>query len=193
MTAPPVRTDRIGLLLDQLTDAVTLSRARIDGITDAELCWEPSPDVWSIRRRGLATSPHAFGPGDHVLDRDDGLDPFAGGPLTTAVWRIGHLVSCYAGRWEWTFGDRVTPPDDLVDFRPDTTMLDRLWIEIDRWATATEGLDDGHLDEVGYSQYPDGMDRDLPFITIVRWMNRETIHHLAEVALLRDLYPTQRR
>ncbi len=37
------------------------------------------------------------------------------------------------------------------------------------------------------------MDRDLPLIAIVRWMNRETIHHLAEVALLRDLYAVQVR
>jgi hypothetical protein len=193
MTTPPVRTDRVGLLLDQLTDAVMLSRARIDGITTDELTWEPRPDMWSVRQRDQATSPHAYGPGHHVLDRDDDLDPFAGGPLTTAGWRIGHLVSAYAGRWEWTFGQRSTPPDELVDFHPDTTLVDRLWNEIDRWATAIEHLDDEHLDEVGYSQYPDGMDRHLPFITIVRWMNRETIHHLAEVALLRDLYPLHGR
>jgi hypothetical protein len=97
-------------------------------------------------------------------------------------------VSAYAGRWEWTFGDRSTPPDDLVDFHADTTLVDRLWDEIDRWAMAIEDLGDDALDRVGYSQYPDGMDTELPFITIVRWMNRETIHHLAEVALLRDLH-----
>jgi hypothetical protein len=192
MTVPPLRTDRIGLLLDQLGDAVTLSRARIDGISDAELCWEPHVEAWSIRPRGHAASPDAYGPGDQVLDRDHGLDPFAGGPLTTAAWRIGHLVSSFAGRWEWTFGQRQTPPDDLVDFRPDTSLVDRLWTEIDRWTNAIELLEDEHLDEVGYGQYPDGMDRHLPFITIVRWMNRETIHHLAEVALLRDLYAVQR-
>jgi hypothetical protein len=188
MSPIPVRTDRIGLLLDQLTDAVQLSRARLDGITTDELTWEPRPDMWSIRLRGDATSPDAYGPGPHVLDRDLSLDPFSGGPLTTAGWRIGHLVSAYAGRWEWTFGDRSTPPDDLVDFHADTTLVDRLWDEIDRWAMAIEDLGDDALDRVGYSQYPDGMDTELPFITIVRWMNRETIHHLAEVALLRDLH-----
>jgi len=191
MTVPPVRTDRVGLLLDQLTDAVVLSRSRIDGITDAELCWEPGADAWSIRPRDQATSRHPYGPGRHVLDRDHELDPFAGGPLSTAAWRIGHLVSTYAGRWEWTFGHRATAPDDLVDFRPDTSMVDRLWAEIDRWVDSIERLDDEHLDEVGFGQYPEGMDSQLPFITIVRWMNRETIHHLAEVALLRDLYAAQ--
>ncbi len=188
MSHIPVRTDRIGLLLDQLTDSVALSRARIDGITDSELTWEPHPGMWSIRARGAATSPDAYGPGAHVLDRDNSLDPFCGGPLTTAAWRIGHLVSAYAGRWEWTFGDRTTPPDDLVDFTADGALVQRLWDEIDCWVAAIEALCDEQLDQVGYSQYPDGMDPDLPFITIVRWMNRETIHHLAEVALLRDLY-----
>jgi hypothetical protein len=188
MSPLPVCTDRIGLLLDQLTDAVQLSRARLDGITDSELTWEPYPDMWSIRFRGDATSPDAYGPGTHVLDRDLTLDPFSGGPLTTAGWRIGHLVSAYAGRWEWTFGGRSTPPDDLVDFHADTTLVDRLWAEIDRWTTATEALEDNALDQVGYGQYPQGVDSELPFITIVRWMNRETIHHLAEVALLRDLH-----
>ena len=188
MKPPPMRTDRIGLLLDQLTDAVQLSRVRLDGLSESELTWEPHPGMWSIRLRGEATSSDAYGPGSHVLDRDLGLDPFSGGPLTTAGWRVGHLVSCYAGRWEWTFGDRTTPPDDLVDFRADTALVERLWDEIDRWTTAVEALADDALDQVGRSQYPQGMDSELPFITIVRWMNRETIHHLAEVALLRDLH-----
>lgn len=187
MSSPPVRTDRIGLLLDQLIDAVELSRTRIDGISTDELVWEPHPNMWSIRPRDEATSPDAYGPGAYVLDRDNDAHPFAGGPLTTAAWRIGHLASAYAGRWAWTFGVR-TPPDETVDFALDTTVVDRLWIEIDRWAAAVESLGDEQLDQVGFSQYPDGMDRDLPFIAIVRWMNRETIHHLAEVALLRDLY-----
>lgn len=191
MSAPPLRTDRIGLLLDQLTDGVMLSRARIDGISAEELGWEPRPHMWSIRPRDQATSPHAFGPGDLVLDRDDRLDPFVDGPLTTAAWRIGHLVSTYAGRWEWTFGPRTTPPDELVEFTLDATLVDRLWAEIDRWAAAIEDLEDAQLDQIGFGQYPDGMDRELPFITIVRWMNRETIHHLAEVALLRDLYTSR--
>lgn len=192
MSTQDVRIDRVGLLVEQLTDGVALSRLRIDGITDEELIWMPHPDMWSIRRRGTAPTPDAFGPGEYVLDADRHVDPFGAGPLSTIAWRIGHLASTYAGRWEWTFGGRTTPPAELVDFAPDTTMLDRLWTEIDRWAIAVDSLPDEQLDQVGFGQYPDGLDPHLPFIAIVRWMNRETIHHLAEIALLRDLYAAGR-
>lgn len=188
MTPPPLRTDRIGLLLDQLVDAIELSRARIDGITTDELMWEPHPGMWSIRHRSDAASPDAYGPGDYLLERDHDLDPFTGGPLSTAAWRVGHLVSMFAGRYHWTFGERTTHPDALVDFTTGTDLVDRLWAETDRWVDAVEQLQPRHLDQVGFGAYPDGLDPHLPFITIVRWMNREAIHHLAEVALIRDLY-----
>ena len=191
MSNPPARTDRVGLLLDQLIDAVELSRLRIDGIDNTEFTWEPHPRMWTIRPRATATTKDAFGPGAFVLDADHTVDPFTGGPLTTIAWRVGHLLSMYAGRSEWTFGARSTPPSELVEFRPDTTMVERLWAEIDRWTNDVGDLDDERLDEIGFGQYPEGLDPHLPFITIVRWMNRETIHHLAEIALLRDLYAIQ--
>ena len=37
-------------------------------------------------------------------------------PVTTIAWRLGHLHSGFAGRWEWTFGERRRQPDLLVDF-----------------------------------------------------------------------------
>ena len=141
MESPPLRTDRVGLLVDQLTDAVALSRLRIDGITSEELLWEPYPGMWSIRPRDVATSPDAYGPGELVLDHDERMDPFAGGPLTTAAWRFGHLASGFAGRNHWTFGDRTTPPRDLVDFTLNTRLIQRLWSEIDRWVTSNQSLD----------------------------------------------------
>ena len=187
-----IRVDRTGVLIEQLSDAVMFARQRLDGMDDAEFQWEPTPNSWSIRPRAEAVSPDPIGPGSTVLDHESARDPFAPGPVSTIAWRVGHLVAGFAGRWEWTFGDRATPPGDLVEF--DTAaapMLERLWIEIDRWLIAVDQLSDAEMDTVGLGQYPHGLDPQLPFIGIVRWMNREAIHHLAEAALLRDLYPTR--
>ena len=84
-----LRTDRLGLLLDQLDRARELAHARLEGLTspaslpegapldprrgsgplsDEEYLWEPAPGAWSIRRRGQASSPRPFGPGEWLLD-----------------------------------------------------------------------------------------------------------------------------
>ena len=137
---------------------------------------------------GQAATSAPFGPGPWVLDRELG-DPFAPGPVSTIAWRVAHLTHCLAGRHEWTFGSRQTDPADVVAFTPvaDEAMT-ALWDEVDRWAAALDTLTEAQLDEVGLSRYPWGLDPQLPFVGIVRWVNRELIHHLAEVALLRDLY-----
>ena len=57
-----------------------------------------------------------------------------------------------------------------------------------RWRDSVETLTEQQLDTVGFGQYPWGLDPQLPIIAIVWWLNREYIHHMAEVALLRDLY-----
>ena len=47
------------------------------------------------------------------------------------------------------------------------------------------------LDTVGYSQYPWSDAAELPFISVIWAGNLEFIHHMAEIALLRDLYRTR--
>lgn len=183
-----LRTDRAGLLLDQLTQSAGLSQARMEGLTDEEYSWEPVDGMWSIRPRGEAITSGAFGPGDWVMDFEP-RDPFAPGPPTTIAWRVEHLATMFAGRYEWTFGSRV-PPDRVVDFSPRSDeALTRLWGWVERWTEGVEGLSDQQLDTVGLSQYPWGMDPDIPFVALCWWVNREFVHHMAEVALLRDLYP----
>jgi hypothetical protein len=148
--------------------------------------------MWSIRRRGDVTTPNAYGAGSWAIDLDTSIEPFAPGPLTTIAWRIGHLISGFAGRWEWTFGDRVTDPKVLVEFTPDPDLaLSELWRWVDRWAASVESMTDEQLDIPGFGTYPYGLDPQIPFIGIVRWVNREFIHHLAEVALMRDFYAAQ--
>ncbi|HEY0521092.1 MAG TPA: DinB family protein [Ilumatobacteraceae bacterium] len=187
-----IRTDRVGVLVDQLTDSKDFSADRLAGLTRDEYLWEPHRGMWSIRQRGEAKTPDAYGPGDWVLDHDTSISPFDAGPLTTIAWRIGHVASGLAGRWEYTFGQRTADPKSLVDFGPDPDeALACLWSSTDRWAASIETMTDEQLDVPGFGTYPYGLDAEIPFIGIVRWVNREFIHHLAEVALLRDLYVAQ--
>jgi DinB superfamily len=187
-----IRTDRLGVLIDQLTDSKELSAGRLAGMTEHEFMWEPHVGMWSLRRRDEATTPDAYGPGEWVIDHDRSINPFEAGPLTTIAWRIAHLISGFAGRWEWTFGSRTLEPKLMVDFTPDPdAAMDNLWEWVNRWAASLESLTDEQLEVPGYGQYPYGLDPQIPFLGIIRWTNRELIHHLAEVALLRDLYAAQ--
>ena len=35
-------------------------------------------------------------------------------PVTTIAWRLSHLHYCFAGEWEWTFGERRHEPKLLA-------------------------------------------------------------------------------
>jgi hypothetical protein len=205
------RTDRLGVLLDQLDRAREIAQARLDGLaspaslpegtplpprtgdgplTDEEYLWEPAPGAWSVRRRGKAASPRPFGPGEWLLDDAPGdPDPT---PVTTIAWRRGHPHLDFAGTWEWTFGGRRQPPAELVDFSPSAAVaLERFWATMDRWRASVAGVTPEQLDTVGFDQYPRSSAPEEPFITVIWAGNLELIHHMAEVALLRDLYRTR--
>ncbi|MER5917401.1 DinB family protein [Streptomyces sp. NPDC001982] len=113
-------------------------------------------------------------------------------PVTTIAWRLAHLHFYFAGQWEWTFGEQRREPKLLVDFTPSPALaLERFWVVIDRWRDDVAALTDEQLDTVGFSQYPYGSDPDEPFIAVVWGANLEFIHHMAEIALLRDLWRTR--
>jgi hypothetical protein len=189
-----IRTDRVGALLDQLLESKNMSADRLAGTSRDEFLWEPYPGMWSVRRRDEAVTPKAFGPGEWVLDHDTSISPFDPGPLTTIAWRIAHLSSGFAGRWEWTFGARRADPLALFDFSPDPDVaLPALWAQVDRWAESVSAMTDEQLDVPGFGAYPYGLDPEIPFIGIVWWTNRELIHHLAEASLLRDVYAAAHR
>ncbi len=180
-----IKTDRLGILIDQLEVSREISQQRLEGLTDAECFWEPVAGSWSIRRRGTERTGGAHGVGDWVLDFEEPEPTPA--PVTTIAWRLGHLSAGFWGRWEWTFGERKTPPHDFVYASSATEMVDRLWSELDRWQGSIATLTDEQLDMVGFGQFP-GLDPYIPFIGIVWWTNREFIHHMSEISLLRDLW-----
>ncbi|GIH26230.1 hypothetical protein Aph01nite_45400 [Acrocarpospora phusangensis] len=185
------RTDRIGLLLDQLESSVEYARERMAGLTDGEYFWEPAEGAWSVRRRTDTSADNVFGKGEWVSDfaLQEPVPP----PVTTIAWRMAHLIMGFTLRWEWTFGGRERLFDDLDIPHTADDAQDQLWEIVGRWSADIAKLTEAQLDTVGLSQFPAGLDPSVPFISIVWWQNREFIHHTAEIALLRDLTRAESR
>ncbi|MEW2518244.1 DinB family protein [Actinacidiphila alni] len=236
MATDDVRTDRLGVLLDQFDKAREQAQVRLTGLTDEEYLWEPVAGCWSVRRRGEATTPRAYGPGEWVLDlgaadipggeyaevarqaasgmsvaqiaedwsvseaRVEEVLAHEGEPepdrtaVTTIAWRLCHLHTGFAGGWEWAFGAKKQDPKLMVDFTPDAALaLDRFWAAIDHWRDSIGTLTEEQLDTVGFSTYPYGSDAYDPFVSVVAGGNLEFIHHMAEIAVLRDLWRAGRQ
>jgi hypothetical protein len=160
-------------------------RPHLDGLTDDEYLWEPVPGSWSIRPRGQATTPMAAGGGDLVADWA-WPEPVPA-PVTTIAWRLAHLiVGVFGSRNASHFGG---PPADYPtwDFAPDAaTALAQLDEAYGRWVKGAGDLDAEALERpVGEAE---GEWAAAPFADLVLHINREAIHHGAEILLLRDLY-----
>ena len=165
-------------------------RDRLDGLTDDEYFWEPAPGSWSVRPRGTGTAPVQVGSGAMTIDfAVPQPDP---PPLTTIAWRLGHvIVGVLAMRNAAHFG-RV--PTDYASFEYAPTAaeaLAQLDAEYARWLAGVESLGEAGLARpCGEAE---GAYAALPMAALVLHINRELIHHLAEVCLLRDLYLHTRR
>lgn len=178
--------DLTGELLDQLEwHWHNQLRPRLTGLTDDEYFWEPAPGAWSVRPRERSTAPIQGGGGSHVFEF--AYPEPVPAPVTTIAWRIGHLVvGCFGARTASHFGG---PPCDYLTHEYATTAADALTQLEDtyaRWVAGVRGLDaDALASPVGEAEGPWA---DRPMITLVLHINREVIHHGAEIALLRDLY-----
>ncbi|MEV0585752.1 DinB family protein [Nonomuraea sp. NPDC050310] len=159
-------------------------RPRFDGLSDEEYLWEPVPGSWNVRRREAADPVLAVGSGAYVIDYAPEADP---PPVTTIAWRLAHLVV-------GVFGLRVAahfggPPVsyDTFDY---TGSAEQALAQLDAayaaWNAGVAALgEDGLLRPCGEAE---GMYAERPLADLVLHINREAIHHGAEVSLLRDLY-----
>jgi hypothetical protein len=154
------------------------ARPRMEGVTDDEFFWEPVPGAWTVRPRP---------------DRDGYIFDWAiptpdPEPVTTIGWRLCHLVQLFEVRSRNHFGDPLpTEWWDAIDWPGDATRaLEMLDASYAAWMAGVRSLDDdGMADPVGPSEGPW---HEHPYAALVLHVNREAIHHSAEVALLRDLY-----
>ena len=160
-------------------------RPRFEGLTDQEYLWEPAPGAWNVRPRGTSTAPATIGAGD--WERDDAPDDPQPAPVTTIAWRLAHMtVEVLAMRNASHFG---APPAHYETWEYAGTAdgaLAQLDEEYDRWCTGVASLgEDGLARPCGPAEGPFA---NAPLAGLVLHVQRELIHHGAEIALLRDLY-----
>ena len=160
-------------------------RPRLEGLTDEEYFWEPATDGWSVRPRGESQAPVQAGSGAFTIDfAFPEPDP---PPVTTIAWRLGHvIVGVFGVRIASHFGGL---PVDYQTFEYAGTAAEAL-AQLDEnyaaWSAGVRSLGvEGFTRPCGASE---GAFADYPMAALVLHINREVIHHGAEVALLRDLY-----
>jgi hypothetical protein len=160
-------------------------RPRFDGLTDEEYLWEPVAGCWSVRPRHEARTPMAAGGGDVVADF--AFPEPSPPPFTTIAWRMAHLsVGVFGMRASNHFGDGSLSYQNAcweLSAASGLAMLDRAY---EAWTTPLRRLTAADLAKpCGPSEGPW---QDASFAALVLHINREAIHHGAEIALLRDLY-----
>lgn len=173
-------------LVDQLDwHWENLLRPRLAGLTGDEYFWEPVAGCWSVRRRADTVTSAAHGSGEYVIEYEwpEPSPP----PVTTIAWRLGHLiVGVFGQRTASHFGG---PPCDYDSFGYSGTAAEALR-QLDEaytgWRDGVRGLgDDGLARRCGPAEGPYA---ESSMAALVLHINREAIHHGAEICLLRDLY-----
>lgn len=160
-------------------------RPRLNGLTDHEYFWEPVPGCWSVRQRSASTAPRQVGTGDWVYEfAYPEPDP---PPVTTIAWRLAHtIVGVLGERNASHFGG---PPVNWESFSYAGTAaqaLEQLDDAYAIWNIAVRALGpDGLARPCGPAEGPYA---EYPLAELVLHINREVLHHGAEMALLRDLY-----
>jgi len=147
-------------------------RPRLEGLTDDEYFWQPVPNCWTVHSDGGV---------------DFAFPPPEPAPFTTIAWRLAHvIVGVFAMRNHCHFG---APEASYVTWQYATdaaTALHQLDDQYGVWIDGVRGLSGDDLwrpcgpAEGPYAEYP--------MATLVLHINREVIHHGAEIACIRDLY-----
>lgn len=180
------------VLIDQIEFHMReFMRPRLEGLTDEEYFFDPSGDgdIWTVHRRAPdgETPPTSIqgGSGEMVIDFEvPEPDP---APLTTIAWRLGHvIVGVLALRSHSHFGG---PPADYMSWDYAATAEEALAQfdrEYARWIEGVRAWGEEDLQvAVGEAEGPWA---EHSRATLVAHIHRELIHHLAEIALLRDLW-----
>ena len=166
-------TDLTTHLADQLDFHWTNQlRPRLDDLTDAEYFWQPVADCWTV---------HPDGSIDFTYPEPQPA------PFTTIAWRLAHvIVGVLAMRNCAHFGGPEASYQTWQYATDAATALRQLDEQYRNWIDGVRALSDDDLNrpcgpaEGPYAEYP--------LTDLVLHINREVIHHGAEIACIRDLY-----
>jgi hypothetical protein len=161
-------------LIAQWDTSLAMILERLDGLADEEYRWHPSPGAADLVDDGA---------GNLVVRADD--DSIT---TRTIAWTLGHLADMCWARADYTDGGKDRPTGYQPFPASADAALDDFRAAAARWRSAVVNASAEQAVQVGYSGWPDGWDRDLPFVDIVWWMNRELIAHGADASTVRDLY-----
>ena len=147
-------------------------RPRLGGLTDEEYFWQPVPDCWTVHPNGTIDFTYP--------------EPRPA-PFTTIAWRLAHvIVGVFAMRNHSHFGGPAADYQSWSYATDAKTALQQLDDAYAIWITGVRGLSDDDLNRpCGPAEGPYA---DYPMAALVLHINRETIHHGAEIACIRDLY-----
>lgn len=180
------------VLLDQIELHVREHlRPRLEGLTDEEYFFDPGATgrAWTVHPRAAdgETPPTPLQGGSGAMVIDVEFPEPVPAPLTTIAWRLGHIiVGLLAMRSHDHHGG---PPAGYMSWNYAATATEALAqfdAEYERWIEGVRAWDEEDLQiAVGESEGPWAK---YSRATLVAHINRELIHHLAEIALLRDLW-----
>ena len=168
-----------------------VARPPLDTLTDDEYLWEPVAGCWSIRpveavSATPATTP-LWGAGRFRMEQSE--DEPSPAPVTTIAWRLGHMIVEVLGeRVHSHFGG---PPVSLGSFEFSGDAAGAVAQLDEVYTSWTDGV--RQLGETGLARPcgpAEGPFAEFPLAALVLHINREMLHHTAEVMLLRDLYRT---
>lgn len=188
--------DAMAMVRGQLGYSWAELARRLDTLEDDEFTWQPAPGALSVVARADVTAGvRGVGSGDWVAQwppdvTGGGLgEPGAG--TRTIAWLVAHLTEVFAERWDWTFGGHRLRRDDLTFHRARTPAVAQLVHWVDLWQAGVDAMDPGRVVEVGVSTATE-IDAAAPFGHLVLHLNRELVHHGAEICTLQDLYRSTR-
>lgn len=166
---------RLAVLRQQLHVSWSLTELVLDGLTDDECHWLPSPDAWTVRRR-----PDGTWWADWTEPEPDPPPP------ATIGWLTWHVDMWWSMVHDHSFGTGGLAPDQFPWAGDAEAAVAQVRLSHERWSAALADLDEADLDSAERTRWPYRDAR--PFGHVVGWVTLELMKNAAEIGQLRRIH-----